>query len=167
MSYKITLQINKMRWPIGLFLLLTTVTVMADSLPFTSDSLKQIEEKYTGNHFLLVLWEVSCLPCHEEMELLGKMLESYPELNVVMVGTDHIDNDEELSKLLAQHKLAGIDSWLFAENNIEKLRYSIDPEWYGELPRNYFYDVDSSRLGHSGKLTEEILLEWLGLHNIL
>ncbi len=162
-----TLQINKMRWPIGLFLLLTTVTVMADSLPFTSDSLKQIEEKYTGNHFLLVLWEVSCLPCHEEMELLGNMLESYPELNVVMVGTDHIDNDEELSKLLAKHKLAGIDSWLFAENNIEKLRYSIDPEWYGELPRNYFYDVDSSRLGHSGKLTEEILLEWLGLHNIL
>ncbi len=162
-----TLQINKMRWPIGLFLLLTTVTVMADSLPFTSDSLKQIEEKYMGNHFLLVLWEVSCLPCHEEMELLGNMLESYPELNVVMVGTDHIDNDEELSKLLAKHKLAGIDSWLFAENNIEKLRYSIDPEWYGELPRNYFYDVDSSRLGHSGKLTEEILLEWLGLHNIL
>ena len=160
------LPIKKMKLLIGLFLLMTTVTVTGQSLPYTSDSLKAIEEKYTGQHFLLVLWEVSCLPCHEEMELLGNMIESYPELNVVMVGTDHIDNDEELSKLLASHKLANIESWLFADNNIEKLRYSIDPEWYGELPRNYFYDVDSSRLGHSGKLTEEILLEWIRLHNI-
>ncbi|NNE39167.1 MAG: hypothetical protein HKN08_12745 [Gammaproteobacteria bacterium] len=146
---------------------MTTVTVIGESLPFTSDSIKEIEEKYTGQHFLLVLWEISCLPCHEEMALLGNMIELYPELNVVMVGTDHIDKDEELSKLLAKHKLANIDSWLFAEKNIEKLRYSIDPEWYGELPRNYFYDIDSGRVGHSGKLTEEILLEWLSLHNIL
>lgn len=151
----------------GLILLFGSHFVMAESIPFFSDSLKQIEDKYNGNHFLLVLWEVSCLPCHEEMELLGNMIQSYPELNVVLVGTDHIDNDQTLGELLKKHKLLNVDSWLFAENNIERLRYSIDPEWYGELPRNYFYDVNSSRLGFSGKLTEEVLLEWLRLHNIL
>ncbi len=167
MSMHMTTIIKSSKMIASFLVFFISYTTMAESLPFHSDSLKEIEDKYDGDNFLLVLWEMSCLPCHEEMELLGNMIQSYPELNVVFVGTDHIDKDKELSELLKKHKLTNVDSWLYAENNIERLRFSIDPEWYGELPRNYFYDVDSSRLGHSGKLTKEILLEWLRLHNIL
>jgi len=29
----------------------------------------------------------------------------------------------------------------FAESDEERLRYSIDKNWYGELPRTYYYDT--------------------------
>jgi iron complex outermembrane receptor protein len=51
---------------------------------------------------------------------------------------------------------------LFAQLNydIERLRFSIDPTWHGELPRSYFYAADDSFKAHSGILTEEKLQEF-------
>ena len=145
--------------------MLISLNVYANHNEFDADSLKQIEEKYAGEPFLMVLWEINCLPCHEEMTLLGEYRKSHPEMNVVMIGTDDINQRaDDVDALLEKHGLVGIDSWLFANPNIERLRYSIDPNWFGELPRNYIYDSDSSRIGFSGKLTEEILDEWLSLY---
>lgn len=141
--------------------LLVSGIAFADHQAFRADSLKQIEKKYAGKSFLLVLWEISCFPCHEEMGLLGKLKQEHPDANIVMISTDDISKIAEITKMLESHGLSSIDSWLFADTNLEKLKYSIDPEWFGELPRNYIYDVDSSRIGLSGKLTQEILDEWL------
>lgn len=141
--------------------LLVSGIASADHQAFRADSLKQIEKKYAGKSFLLVLWEISCFPCHEEMGLLGKLKQEHPDANIVMISTDDISKIAEITKMLESHGLSSIDSWLFADTNLEKLKYSIDPEWFGELPRNYIYDVDSSRIGLSGKLTQEILDEWL------
>lgn len=135
---------------------------MAEHKAFVAGSLQQIEQQYAGESFLLVLWELSCFPCHEEMELLAKLKTKHPEANVVLVSTDPVSKSAEVTAMLDQHGLKNIDSWLFADANIEKLRYSIDPEWFGELPRNYIYDIDGSRFGFSGKLTQELLDEWVG-----
>ncbi len=141
--------------------LLVPAIAFADHQAFRADSLKQIEKKYAGKSFLLVLWEISCFPCHEEMGLLGKLKQEHPQANIVMISTDDISKTAEITTMLESHGLSSIDSWLFADTNLEKLKYSIDPEWFGELPRNYIYDVDASRIGLSGKLTQEILDEWL------
>lgn len=141
--------------------LLISGIASADHQSFRADSLKQIEKKYAGKSFLLVLWEISCFPCHEEMGLLGKLKQEHPQANIVMISTDDISKTAEITTMLESHGLSSIDSWLFADTNLEKLKYSIDPEWFGELPRNYIYDVDASRIGLSGKLTQEILDEWL------
>ena len=133
----------------------------ADHKAFQADSLRQIEQQYAGKSFLVVLWEINCFPCHEEMELLAGLKQEHPEANVVLISTDNISKQAEITAMLDKHDLKGVDSWLFADQNVEKLRYSIDPEWFGELPRNYIYDVDSSRIGFSGKLTREILDEWI------
>jgi thiol-disulfide isomerase/thioredoxin len=149
---------------IGLIVALLTLipsSATADHKAFQADSLKQIEQQYAGKSFLLVLWEVSCFPCHEEMVLLEKLKKDHPDANVVFVSTDNFSKQQEVNAMLVSHGLENIDSWLFADANIEKLRYSIDPEWFGELPRNYIYDIDGSRIGFSGKLTQEILDEWL------
>ncbi|MGY8814879.1 MAG: hypothetical protein ACKVHQ_09190 [Gammaproteobacteria bacterium] len=106
-------------------MLVSSQPAHADHVGFLADSLDQIESQYSNEPFLLVLWEINCFPCHEELETLGVLKQSHP--------------------------------------NIERLRYSIDPDWFGELPRNYFYDANSSRIGFSGKLTEDILLEWLSM----
>ena len=42
-----------------------------------------------------------------------------------------------------------------------KLRYGIDPSWFGELPRSYFYDAAHNRLPHSGALNEDHIEAWL------
>ena len=153
-----------MKLCLSLFLstsLILSAPVSADHKAFRADSLKQIEQQYAGKTFLMVMWEISCFPCHEEMALLGKLKKAHPDANVVMISTDDISKQHEISAMLESHGLGDIDSWLFADPNIEKLRYSIDPEWFGELPRNYIYDTDSSRIGISGKLTQELLDEWL------
>ncbi len=150
----------------ALALFVTVVSLLplaatADHKAFQADSLQQIEQNYAGKSFLLVLWEMNCFPCHEEMELLAGLKQEHPDANVVLISTDDISKQDEVTVMLDKHGLVGIDSWLFADQNIEKLRYSIDPEWFGEIPRNYIYDVDGSRFGFSGKLTQEILDEWL------
>ena len=140
---------------------LLPTAVLAKHQPFTADSLQQIEQQYAGEAFLLVIWEINCFPCREELALLGKLRQTHPDMKVSLLATDNISQLDEIAAILEANQLAGIDSWVFADPNIERLRYNIDPEWFGELPRNYFYDADSSRFGFSGKLTEEVLDEWL------
>ena len=145
----------------AVLLTMLSLSVSADHKAFHADSMKQIEKQYAGKSFLVVLWEISCFPCHEEMGLLGKLKQEHPDANIVMISTDNISKQAEITAMLESHDLGHIDSWLFADPNVEKLRYSIDPEWFGELPCNYIYDTDSSRIGMSGKLTQEVLDEWL------
>jgi hypothetical protein len=145
------------------FMFVLPLSAHAEHVGFQTDSLDQIEKQYSGEPFILVMWEINCFPCHEELETLGMLKKLHPDMNLVLVGTDNINKQEDIDVILSKHGLTEVDSWLFADPNIERLRYSIDPEWFGELPRNYFYDADSSRIGISGKLTEDILLEWLSM----
>jgi hypothetical protein len=54
-----------------------------------------------------------------------------------------------------------VESWIFANDNHQQLRYAVDPRWYGELPRGYFYAADGSRRAHSGGLTRPQIEAWL------
>lgn len=147
----------------AIFLAAQSMVVIAEQRAFNSDSIRQIEGEYIGKPFIIVLWEINCFPCHEELELLGVLKQSHPDINLVLVSTDNISLRSEINELMGKYQLTEVDSWLFSEPNVERLRYSIDPDWYGELPRNYFYDADSNRVAFSGKLTKKILDEWLSL----
>lgn len=133
----------------------------ADQKPFGVGSLAEIERGYRGHRFVLVLWQIDCAPCHREMKMLGKLRADHPELRLVLLGTDTIELLAETEALLAQYGLGDADAWHFEDSSQERLRYSIDPEWYGELPRNYLYDADGSRTGFSGGLDEVRLRDWL------
>ena len=32
-------------------------------------------------------------------------------------------------------RLAGAENWMFTDDFVERLRYEIDPQWHGEIPR--------------------------------
>ena len=51
----------------------------------------------------------------------------------------------------------------FTDPNIERLRYTIDPDWFGALPRSYFYDERGNRKGVSGLLSKEKIYSGLRL----
>lgn len=137
------------------------LSVYAELTPFDSQSLRAIEIEYAGKPFLLAIWSLDCAPCRTELQLLGKLKMSFPGFNLVLISTDHIGDATELTSVLAENHLDETDSWVFANDHKEKLHYSIDHEWSGELPRSYFYNADASRKTHSGRLSEKSIIDFL------
>jgi len=78
-----------------------------------------------------------------------------PELKIVMLATDNLSASEQIQQILKLHQLAELENWVFADENAQKLRFEIDPRWYGELPRTYFFDAAHQRTGVSGVLSEQ------------
>lgn len=128
--------------------------------PFGTTTFAELKEELTGEPFVVSLWSVDCLPCRVELDMLGKLKEENPDFPLLLISTDPIDEREEAVYILEEYGLESIESWMFADAFIERLRFSIDPGWYGELPRSYFYNATHGSVAHSGILTREKLLEF-------
>lgn len=146
-------------------ILLTTwvSTSSADNTlkPFISDSLQQITVEREGQSFLLVFWSIDCPPCLKELSLLQKTRQRFSEKGLVLVSTDDIQHSDSVKKILQEFQLEQLENWIFSDAIPERLRYAIDPAWYGELPRAYFYNSSHQRKAHSGSLKKATLDKWL------
>jgi thiol-disulfide isomerase/thioredoxin len=127
---------------------------------FVPGSYQQLLNDYAGKAFVLVLWSVDCPSCLKDMELLRSFRGEHPEINLVMMSTDEASAVPQVQKLLQDHQLADLPNWVFADEDAQKLRYEIDQNWFGELPRTYFFSQDHKRVGKSGALTKQQLLEF-------
>lgn len=134
---------------------------MAGLNPFSDESLKEIADARNGHPFLLVLWSIDCPPCLKELKHIGQLYSEFTPGSLVLVSTDGADYAEEAQQILTQSGLANAESWLFSGGFPERLRYRIDPNWYGELPRAYFYDAKHNRVGRSGALSLELLKQFI------
>ena len=122
---------------------------------FGTQTFTAIKEQFAGKPFVVSLWSVDCAPCRVELDMLGKMKQADPDFPLVVISTDSIDKRADAADILDEYQLAGETTWMFADSFVERLRFSIDPGWYGELPRSYFYDAEHNMMAHSGILTEE------------
>lgn len=113
-----------------------------------------------GQPFLLVLWSITCVPCRDEFALLRQMRSEYPALPLVIIGTDDIADADLAVRGLRDFGMEGEENWIFAAD-AQVLRHEIDPDWYGELPRAYFYAADHRRDGVSGRLPRSRIERWL------
>ena len=146
---------------LGGSLLCSTSLVLADNFkPFTADSFEEIKASFKGQEFLLGLWSVDCPPCMVEMEFMSDLLKLNPDIPYVLISTDPIDQREYSAEFLEDVGLEDKESWIFADSFVERLRFSIDPNWYGELPRSYFFDSQHTMQSHSGIVSEELLKGW-------
>jgi hypothetical protein len=134
----------------------------AEFRPFRSGSFTQLVAARPGQPFLLVLWSVTCAPCRQEFELLRDLRQAHPKMALVLVSTDDIGDRKMAAEVLSLYALEHEESWMFAEGNAAKLRYEIDPDWYGEMPRAYFYDADHGREAVSGSLDRARIESWMG-----
>jgi len=123
--------------------------------PFTSGSYQQLLATNANNPFMLVVWSVDCSSCLKEMVLLSAIHKNNPNIKMIMLATDELSANEQIEQILKQHQLDGIENWVFADENSQKLRFEIDPKWYGELPRTYFFDSAHQRTGISGVMSKE------------
>lgn len=127
---------------------------------FGQGSYQAILKENEGQPFLLSLWSIDCPPCHQEMAMLGKFLKRHPQMKLILIGTDQRKDLGALKSILDKYQLGSTQNWVFSQDVPERLRYEIDPRWYGELPRSYFFDAAHARIAKSGQLTEEVVMAW-------
>jgi thiol-disulfide isomerase/thioredoxin len=123
--------------------------------PFVPGSYQQLLDSNADKPFMLVIWSITCSSCLKDMALLNKMHKANPTINMVMLATDDATATEQIQQILTKNELTGLENWLFADENPQKLRYEIDPKWYGEMPRTYFFNKKHEREGISGVLSQE------------
>ncbi len=74
---------------------------------------------------------------------------------MIMLAADDLSATEQIKQILEKNQLSELESWVYAEDNTQKLQFEIDPKWYGELPRTYFFDKTHQRTGVSGVLSKD------------
>jgi len=141
-----------------------TAAPASDIRPFYASSMQEIFAVRQGKPFIVGLWSLSCTHCRDDLVLLSSLSQQYPELDLVLIATDTIDAADTAIATLAQYKLHKTESWIFADDFTEQLRYSIDRRWHGELPRTYFYDASHQPLAISGKLDATQTSRWIKAH---
>jgi thiol-disulfide isomerase/thioredoxin len=126
---------------------------------FTPDSMERIEAAQKGKPFVVVIWSLDCEFCRTSLETLAQERRHRPDLTVVTVSTDTVD-DPELGPMMRE-RLAKLgmdhDAWAFGDAPPERLRYAIDRSWHGEKPRSYWFDGKGDRTAYSGLITPEII----------
>ncbi len=155
------IKLTRLLVSIGVVLSSFAANAQSDNFkPFTAESFAQIKQSFAGQEFLLGLWSVDCPPCLVELDMMGDLLQDNPDLPFVLISTDPIDERESAYEFLQDFDLAGRETWMFADSFTERLRYTIDPNWFGELPRSYFFDANHDSQSHSGIMTRELLESW-------
>lgn len=123
--------------------------------PFKSGSYRQILANNAKHPFMLVVWSINCPSCLKDMDLLSRIHKNRPELKIIMLAADDLSAADQIQQIVHKNRLSDIDHWVFADENTQKLRFEIDPKWYGEIPRTYFFDKTHQRTGISGVLSTE------------
>jgi hypothetical protein len=145
-----------------LIFVIAGVTSYAQELkPFVRNSQQTIVADHQGKPFILALWSLDCAYCGDDLMLLGKTLARHRTLPIVVVSTDTPAQSNEILSTLKTYRLQNADSWVFADRFTERLRYEIDPQWHGELPRLYLYDAHGKSSALSGKIERSKIEQWI------
>jgi len=126
---------------------------------FDKQAYQSILNQQKQQSFLLVLWSVDCPPCMEELTMLSDFHKQHPDKKIILVSTDSQSQSDEITGLINKFGLTRLPQWVFGNESPQYLRYSIDPMWYGELPRSYFHSEDV-RKAVSGKLNRADIVRW-------
>jgi thiol-disulfide isomerase/thioredoxin len=117
---------------------------------FGPASLDAIRHAYKGRPFVLSLWSVHCEPCRHEMPMWNALQKKYPGVRVVLVAADNPGELDRIQRFLERHDPGPVESWRYADDFEERIRFAIDPKWRGELPRTYFFDADHQAVARTG-----------------
>ncbi len=129
--------------------------------PFVAGSLEKIAAARRGQPFVLVFWSIDCVHCPRELKTMGELKKRHPRLDLVLVATDTPENASRATQLASRFGLGRVEQWVFADDMPERLRFQVDPDWIGELPRTYFYDRAHHAEAVSGIVSESRLNDWI------
>jgi thiol-disulfide isomerase/thioredoxin len=156
------------KWPLLAVLILSlplawhSSAALEELRPFVRGSWKTILKAHAGQPTVVHFWGVTCGPCRTEMPRWGKLLQERPDMHLVVINADLVPNEENaVAAMLAQTGLVGAENWMFTDGFVERLRYEIDPQWHGEIPRTMLIGPDGSITTIEGAADLEAVRGWL------
>ena len=150
-----------MKLKIFLFLLFFSHLSFAyDFIPFDMNTRKVIEKRYIDQPLIISFWSIDCPYCIDDLKKLGKALSKNTNVKLITVCVDGKESAKKAERILSQANLPKHEKYQYAEVDEDRLRYNIDPAWYGELPRTYFYDAAHQVTPLSGKISNSFLDKW-------
>jgi thiol-disulfide isomerase/thioredoxin len=150
-----------MKLKIFLFLLFFSHFSFAyDFMPFDMNTRKVIEKRYIDQPLIISFWSIDCPYCIDDLKKLGKALSKNTNVKLITVCVDGKESAKKAERILSQANLPKHEKYQYAEVDEDRLRYNIDPAWYGELPRTYFYDAAHQVTPLSGKISNSFLNKW-------
>jgi len=151
-----------MKLKILLFLLFfSNFSFAYEFMPFEINTRNVIEKKYLNQPLIISFWSIDCPYCIDDLKKLGKALSKNKNVKLITVCVDGKESAKKAERILNLAHLPEHERYQYAEVDEDKLRYSIDSTWYGELPRTYFYDTTHQVTPLSGKISNSFLDAWL------
>lgn len=149
--------------------IMSSVAAAREAQPLLRGSYQKIISAHAGKPFVVALWSLSCTHCGADMEMFEWLLKKYPTFNLVLISTDAAEQDDTIAQRLRQYHLdksarlqyPNLESWVFADSFTERLNFEVDAQWYGELPRTYFFDANGKATAISGVLRADFVEKWL------
>ena len=142
------------------FLFFSHLSFAYDFMPFDMNTRKVIEKRYINQPLIISFWSIDCPYCIDDLKKLGKALSKNTNVQLITVCVDGKESAKKAERILSQANLPKHEQYQYAEVDEDRLRYNIDPAWYGELPRTYFYDAAHQVTPLSGKISNSFLDKW-------
>ena len=142
------------------FLFFSHFSFAYDFMPFDMNTRKVIEKRYIDQPLIISFWSIDCPYCIDDLKKLGKALSKNTNVKLITVCVDGKESAKKAERILSQANLPKHEQYQYAEVDEDRLRYNIDPAWYGELPRTYFYDTAHQVTPLSGKISNSFLDKW-------
>lgn len=124
---------------------------------FDAGGMDRIVAEQKGKPFVLVVWALDCAYCEPSFKTLAQEKKKR-KFNVVTLTTDPAADPQAMAAVRKKLEATGLkdNAWAFGDAAPERLRYAIDPKWYGEMPRSYWFDASGKRVAqYSGVITTE------------
>ena len=131
-----------------------------DFMPFDMNTRQVIEKRYIDQPLIISFWSIDCPYCIDDLKKFGKALSKNTNVKLITVCVDGKESAKKAERILSQANLPKHEQYQYAEVDEDRLRYNIDPAWYGELPRTYFYDAAHQVTPLSGKISNSFLDKW-------
>ena len=132
-----------------------TQAVASETAPkvFGEGSWQDLTAAHKGQPLIVHFWSVACAPCLAELPEWGKFLAKNPEAPLVLINWESRPQPaDRVRATLAKAGLEGAENWTLTDGFEQKIRFAIDRDWMGELPRTQLIAQDGSMTTVSGAM---------------
>ena len=144
-----------------LALLLALPARAAELAPFTRGSYAALKAEAAGAPLVVHFWALSCAPCLVELPGWARMARAHPGMRLVLVNTDPPEAEPQVKRMLERMGVGRLRNLAFADRFAARLRYEVDPQWQGELPRTDLVAPNGTTRGVLGMFHRPELEAWL------
>lgn len=117
--------------------------------PYQKGDWKTLIKPYSGQPVAIHFWGVTCPACVKELPQWGKFLSQNKNAKIIFIQVDETTL-ENIQKNLSKANLVEANNYYVDSPFDERLRYEIDPKWFGETPTTIMIDKNSRVVRKSG-----------------